>query len=102
VSEVLAMMTRCEFGTPNSFELALKRFQPAFTYRYGLCYEKSRLMNIPYNRVQTEIDNIHGSVHQDYLLEQWHAGKQIDRQALYGHINASAHEEVPLRLVHRK
>lgn len=97
-SEILALAKTLDFDSPNRFEEQLQKFQPAFSWRLGLCYAKSRLINIPYNRVQTDIENLHGSVHQEDMLRMWNEGYRIDRKAYYGVVNESAHQEMPLRL----
>ena len=96
--EILALAKTLDFDSPNRFEEHLQKFQAAFSWRMGACYAKSRLINIPYNRVQTDIDNLYGSVHQDEMLKMWNAGYRIDRHSYYGITNESAHQELPLRL----
>jgi hypothetical protein len=96
--EVLAMTENVHFTAPNSYEYALQQFLHLFHHRYGVAYKKSVIVNIPWNRVQKENDNLSGGIHQDYLLEQWREGKQIDYQKLYGMANVSAHQEVSLIL----
>lgn len=96
--EILAIAKILDFDSPNRFEEQLQKFHAAFSWRLGVCYAKSRLINIPYNRVQTDIDNLHGSVHQDDMLKMWKDGYRIDRNSYYGTVNESAHQEMPLRL----
>lgn len=96
--EILAVAKTLDFDSPNHFEEQLQKFQATFIWRLGLCYPKSRLINIPYNRVQADIENLHGSVHQEDMLRMWNEGYRIDRKAYYGVVNESAHQEMPLRL----
>lgn len=98
-NEILAMSQSIEFDSPNTFEAALQTFTSAYRSRTGICYQKSRLVNIPYNRVQSDFENIHGEVHQDEMLEKWEQGWRIDRASYYGLANVSAHQEMPLRLM---
>lgn len=97
--EVIAMAEAIEFNSPNTFEGNLQLFNPVCQCRTGVCYRKSRLVNIPYNRVQTDFENIHDDIHQDYMLEKWNEGYRIDRHAYYGLVNESAHQEMPLKLI---
>ena len=99
--EVALMARASSFVAPNSFELALQGFADLFVDRYGVGYAKSKIVNIPFNKVQTEIRNIAGGVHQDYLLERWEEGLQMDFRSLYGWVNESAHQGIALRLVRR-
>lgn len=99
--EMAAMVALLSFSAPNSFEDQLQIFKPLFHTRYGIGYKKSRIVNIPCNRVQTEIKNLSGNTHPDELLKQWHQGYQIDYEKLYGMANESAHQEIVLHLTLR-
>ena len=100
--EITLMAEATSFIAPNSFERALQGFAGLFCDRYGVSYVKSKIVNIPLNKVQTENWNMAGAVHQDDLLERWEAGFQIDYRSFYGLVNESAHQELPLRLVRRQ
>jgi len=100
--EIAAMAALLSFSAPNSFEDRLQLFRPFFKSRQGIAYRKSRIVNIPCNRVQNEINNRFGVAHQDDLLEKWHNGYQMDYQKLYGFNNDSVHQEVHLSLQRRK
>lgn len=99
--ELLAMCEAITFDSPNTFEGNLQAFRELYRPRLGLCFDRARLLNIPFNRVQTDSENLHGSVHQDDMLARWREGYRIDRASYYGIVNASVHEEMPLRLVSR-
>ncbi len=99
--EIGILANYTNFNSPNTFESNLQAWVKYFKHRNGICYKKSRIVNIPANRVQSDINNIHGSVHQDYLLEQWMLGKQMDYRSLYGMANISAHQEVEFHLIQR-
>lgn len=99
--EILALAKSLDFDSPNRFEEQLQKFHAAFSWRHGVCYAKSRLINIPYNRVQTDIANLHGAVHQEDMLRMWNEGYRIDRKLYYGIVNESAHQELPLRLTNK-
>jgi len=99
--EMVAMAALTSFSAPNSFEDALQTFKPLFSRRYGLAYKKSRIVNIPLNRVQEERENLAGNIHPDELLAFWQKGYQIDYAKLYGLANESAHQEITLPLIKR-
>lgn len=99
--ELLAMTETIAFSAPNSYEYALQQFLSVFQNRLGIACKKSVIINIPWNRVQDENNNLSGGVHQDFLLDKWREGKQIDYRKLYGMINISAHQEVSLALTTR-
>ncbi|MCX6224411.1 MAG: glycosyltransferase family 2 protein [Bacteroidia bacterium] len=100
--EISVMAAMLSFRAPNSFEDQLQIFKPFFSNRYGTGYKKSRIVNIPCNRVQTERNNLSGNTHPDELLEQWQKGYQIDYEKFYGMTNESAHQDITLPLILRK
>lgn len=99
--EILTIAKRIPFAGVNSFEANLHRFLKIYQYRYGVCYKKAKLFNIPCNKVQIEVDNRYGNLHQDYLLEKWNQGLQIDYRKFYGFVNESAHQEVTFEFIKR-
>ncbi|MDA8137054.1 MAG: glycosyltransferase family 2 protein [Desulfobacteraceae bacterium] len=94
--EIATMASLICFKAPNSFEDNLQIFRSRFLNRIGIGYKKSRIVNIPCNRVQEEISNRSGDTPPDQLLQKWCNGLQIDYTQLYGYINNGVHEEIPL------
>lgn len=99
--EIKTMIPLIDFSAPNTLEDQLQYFRRFFLFRKGVAYNKSRIVNIPCNKVQNEIRNIHGNRHQDLLLEQWQNGYQMDYRQLYGFNNTSAHQEISFRFIRR-
>ncbi|MEA3428532.1 MAG: hypothetical protein U9Q84_04850 [Thermodesulfobacteriota bacterium] len=92
--EITTMIQLINFSAPNTLEDQLQKFRRFFLFRKGIAYKKSRIINIPCNKVQIENKNLCGDIRQDYLLEQWQKGYQMDFRGLYGFINESAHQEI--------
>jgi hypothetical protein len=99
--EMKLLARELDYRSPNLLEIELKRYIPYFNWRPGLCYNKSRTLNLPANRVQQDSRNLHGSVHQDQLLAEWQKGKQMDYRSLYGFENTSCHQDLEIRLTDR-
>ncbi len=99
--EMTAMIRLIDFSAPNTLEDQLQKFRRFFLFRKGIAYKKSKIVNIPCNKVQNENKNLCGNMHQDYLLEQWQKGYQMDFRSLYGIVNESAHQEIPFDFTHR-
>jgi hypothetical protein len=59
----------------------------------GLCFKRSKVVNIPMNLVQTIwTGSINmGTLSQSYLLDLFNKGKRIDFEALFQINNPSAH-----------
>ncbi len=100
-AEISLLIRNIEFDTPNTLESNLQLYRDLYAHRYGVCYKKSKILNIPLNRVQDDFNNLHGAIHQDFLLEQWNNGFQIDYHKIYGFFNISAHQEVPIGFIKR-
>lgn len=100
-AEIYAIIQNIEFNSPNTLEASLHAFQSWFKDRMGICYRKSRIINIPYNKVQTDFDNKYGNIHQDELLDHWENRLRMDYRKIYGILNNSVHEEMQLRLTKR-
>lgn len=93
-NEIKLLIENCDFKAPNSFEASLQHYKHLFTPRIGMCYHKARIVNNPCNKVQNEINNIHGTYHQDDLLRHWRNKQEIDIEKLQGYVNQSVHEEI--------
>jgi hypothetical protein len=96
----LAVLTRVlDYKAPNTFEGALAELGALFATRSGLCFERSKIVNLPANKVQTENANRAGERDVGELLELWNHGCVIDPAPMYGRKNVSAHEdwELPVR-----
>jgi len=102
--EYLLLMRNTVFKSPNTLEFEMMTaYQYLFKHRIGVCYDKSRIVNLPINKVQQETFtiNLHGDVHQDDLLKLWNDGYCMDYRKLYGYKSNGAHEEVKFDLVKR-
>jgi hypothetical protein len=93
-AEIEAIARHCDFDSPNTFENSLQEFADLFRPRLGVCYRKSRMLNLPVNKVQADVANLHGDVHQDDLLREWQRGFRLDHEALFQVENESAHQEL--------
>jgi hypothetical protein len=100
--EMTAMVKLIRFHSPNTLEDELQKFRPMFMPRYGISFAKSHIVNIPWNRVQTDRDNLSEGIDPEHLLEQWEKGRQIDFRKLYGVTPTSVHQVFPLEFTERK
>lgn len=92
-SEVLLWIKYLEFSSPSSFEMALQKLKHIYRNKLGMSFRKSRIVNIPANKVQDEINNLHGAIHQEDLLQKWFDGLAIDHTQFRGWKNRSVHQE---------
>ncbi len=102
VAEMRKMLTSVLFSSPNTMESALQAFLFAFLERTGKCYRESKVVNVPWNRVQTDWHMLCGKGNDaEQMLAYWESGKQIDLNGIYGVLNESVHQEFPLKLESR-
>ncbi len=94
VEEIRILAEHFDYKGPNSFEGILQKVKGLFSTRLGMSYRKARILNNPCNKVQKEVINLHGEMHQDDLLKIWNSGHEIDVEVLQGYINKSVHENL--------
>ncbi len=88
--------------SPNTFEGAMSHLHPQIPHPQMACFTTSKVFNIPHNRVQNEVQNIHEGGSENDLLEAWKQGKKIDISKFQNIKNISAHQIVPLEFTNRK
>ena len=98
------MLAAIAFTSPNTLEAGLQRFFGEFRDQWGCCYTESRIVNVPWNRVQDDYDNRFARdpyAVPERMLSFWEQGHQIDLAPLAGVVNVSCHQEFPLALQKR-
>jgi hypothetical protein len=100
-AEVRVLTRLSDFKAPNTYEGALKQFNEITKDRSGLCFGESKILNLPINRVQSEVPNLSGNVSPEFLLEQWDKGLMLDTRKFNTHIPLSPHEEHSVSFIQR-
>lgn len=95
-SDIISKCLTINYNNPNTLEgnLATTPIQKPLM----ICFEKSKVFNIPINRVQTVNSNRYGNISAEYLNNKFLEGYIIDLESLKGFNNMSAHQEVDLKL----
>jgi hypothetical protein len=94
---VVGAVTDLQYRAPNSFEAAWSRVQP--DRLGGLCYEHSKIVNLPLNAIQHEYNNrcVQQPISVDQLRDLFQKGFKIDIQPLFCCDNKAPHMDyVPL------
>lgn len=89
------------WNSPNTFEGLLSHTHPFLKKEWMFCFEESIVFNIPHNKVQKEVDNLHSGGSEKDLLDLWIEGKKIDVRTFQGYINSAAHEQVDFSFINR-
>jgi len=63
-----------------------------------ICYDKSKIMNLPLNKVQNYNNNVHGNVTAEFLNQKFLEGKRISLNNIRGFENYSCHQEIDIEL----
>jgi len=92
-NEIKKIFKATFFNSPNSLESAIQIFYYPYKRRMGVCYLKSRLVNIPNNKVQNLNKNRSQGNDPEKLHELWINGFRINYRRYYGLDNKSVHEE---------
>ncbi len=100
--EIYPLFVSMHYANPNLLEDVWARRWKTISHRIGLCYEVSKMINIPVNRVQNVRDNRYMDAYTtEDLLEIFNDGKKIDVQSVYQVENQWTHTELPLSFVER-
>lgn len=93
---------RLSFSNPNTLEGRWAGVAGPIMHRYGLCYETTKIVNLPLNRVQTTWANRNMELYTpEELLEKFNAGLKMDIEPLFQMNNPSAHTEYEPTFVQR-
>lgn len=88
------------WNSPNTLEANI---QPAnnIINPICVCYQQSKLVNLPINKVQNDFNNRSGNISEGYLLNVWNDKKKINLEKIYGLNNNGAHQEISLEFSSR-
>lgn len=90
-NDIARYLTELNYMSPNSLEIAWYR-SSANTKGKGLCFEQSKVINLPLNVVQTVYQNrCMDGLTTDMLLDIFKAGKKINILPYYRIENKSVH-----------
>lgn len=82
------------FFQPNKLEASWAARGPRIFHRYGLCYQTTKMVNLPLNRVQNFwLNRTMNSYSPEELLDIFLSGKKIDIYDLHQVDNKAAHME---------
>lgn len=96
-NEIFPLIKELPYNNPNSFEAILAQYAAKYLNKsLILCYQESKLFNIPVNKVQIENNNRYGNISQKYLNDLFLKGKRISLKNIVGFKNISAHQEIEL------
>lgn len=93
-AEIVPLIRSIEFHDPNSLEAALAN-SPLGNPEM-ICFARSKLVNLPINRVQDTVRNRHGSVDAIWLNRRFLDGERISEQTVANASVRGPHAELPL------
>jgi hypothetical protein len=90
--EIHPLVARLDYKNPNTFEGTLANHP--IDKPLMICLDKSAILNIPANKVQTANGNLCGDIPADKLNRLFLDRKQLSINNISGHINKAPHEEI--------
>lgn len=100
-NELALIKAHAPFHSPNSLESSLYLNRGLLKDRQTACFEHSVLLNIPDNRVQSEIPNKTIGNDPSRFVKAWQDGLKIDISKIQGLNNNSCHFPIELELIKR-
>lgn len=98
--DILSKFVQLDYNNPNTLEGNLAN--NPLIMPYMTCFSKSKIVNIPANKVQDVNGNRHGQVSAQYLNEQFLLGKRLSLKRLLSNPsiekNVSCHVDVPIEI----
>jgi len=91
--DVINSVEKFSYTNPNLFEATITIHNTS-TKKQMICYDKSKLFNIPMNRVQNVFSNLCGDVSPELLNEKFISGKTINIDKFVDFKNISCHQDV--------
>jgi hypothetical protein len=101
--DIEPIMQKITFNSPNTFEGLWASYAYQVKHRYALCYETTKMINIPVNLVQNDYatNRTMNAYSTQQLLDIFNQGKKIDIAPFYRIQNNSPHMEYPLTFVNQ-
>lgn len=90
-----------DYNNPSNLEGAWYIHEYIDFNKIGLCYDVSKIVNIPLNVVQTDRTSFHMNISAEYLLNLFNQGLKIDIKPLHKIINQSPHSAYELTCIPR-
>jgi hypothetical protein len=95
-SDMRNLTSAIQFGNPNQFEDALQRVVHRLESNLCSCFQRSKIVNVPMNRVQDEYKNRNIGVDAPSLLRMWNDGLRISFKDIIDISNESVHQEIQI------
>jgi hypothetical protein len=90
------------YSAPNILEGQWSMYANSIMHRQGLCYDQSKIVNFPLNRVQNDCHNRHmNSYSASELLDIFLAGQKMDSAPIFQMNNSGAHTEYEPTFIER-
>jgi hypothetical protein len=91
---ILYYLYNLRYNSPNDLESQMA-MRPV-PILYMICYDKSKIMNLPLNKVQNFNNNIHGHITAEFLNDNFLDDKIISLNNIREFENHSCHQEIDI------
>jgi len=95
--DMLLFLKVLNYNNPNSLESLLSSYP--LNRPMMICFDESKVLTIPANKVQNFNQNVHGNISANFLNEQFLDGYIIDLEPFDGFKNISCHQEMKMEYI---
>lgn len=95
-NQILNLVHNLNYNNPNSLESQMA-FRP-LNIPFIMFYNKSKIINIPINKVQNFNNNVHGNISADYLNKLFLNNQKISMEGISNIDNISCHQEIKIKI----
>lgn len=100
--DILYDLKTLKYSAPNTLEGHWAGASGNIMHKLGICFEHSRIVNIPMNRVQNEVHNYNMGISPEKLLQIFNEGKKIDIKQFYKIDNKNSHMDAWPNFIQRE
>jgi hypothetical protein len=95
---ILPLIKFLDYQNPNTMEGSLA--SNPFNLPYMICFDDSKIINIPANKVQDANNNRHGNISAEYINERFLNGYKLSLETILSNplikSNNASHQDIPL------
>ena len=95
--DILPFFKGLQYNNPNSLESVIAAYP--LNRSLMICFEESKVLTIPVNKVQNFNQNVYGNISAEFLNEKFLSDYIIDLEPFDGFKNISCHQEMEMNYI---
>ena len=98
-NDLKSWIKNLKFKNPNQFEDALQLLKFSTGRNSCVCFHRSKIVNIPLNRVQEDYKNRNIGESAESLIPLWNEGLRFSTNELFDISNDGVHSDIKMNLI---